>query len=126
MCAIYGDENFSPAGGLWEIRLPFSGDDDDDDDEAEGANLDLDPTGAIFAATGRAPPSALAVRVVLLETYPSRSPPLVELDAALLPFGRYELAMNMARDSWMRPSVHPPTPTSYYDTRTYYIHAFIS
>ena len=51
LCSIYGDENFSPAGGLWEIRLPFSGDDDDDDDGAEGANRDLDPTGAIFAAT---------------------------------------------------------------------------
>ena len=38
------------------------------------------------------------MRVVLLETYRSRTPPLVELDAALLPFGRYELAMDMARD----------------------------
>jgi hypothetical protein len=35
--------------------------------------------------------------VVLLETYPSRTAPLMELgaDAGLLPFGRYELAMNM-------------------------------
>jgi hypothetical protein len=62
LSAIYGDE-FLAKGGLWEIRIPFSGE-NDDDINGEGGTHDLDPTGAIFAATGRAPPSALAVRVV--------------------------------------------------------------
>lgn len=101
LSAIYGDE-FSGrvgGGGLWEISVPFSGSGDADDDDGDHQHdADLDPTGAIFAATGRAPPTALAVRVVLLETYPSRTPPLVELDAALLPFGRYELAMSMVEE----------------------------
>lgn len=100
LSAIYGDDfTRHSGGGLWEIRVPMSG---DDAGEAHGRSYDddVDPTGAILAATGSAPPKSLAVRVVLLETYPSRTAPLVELDARLLPFGRYELAMNRVEEEY--------------------------
>ena len=105
LCAIYGEENFfsnpsADGGGVWEIRVPFSGGEADDDDD--GGDIDLDPTGAIFAATGKAPPSTMTVRIVPLESYPSRTPPLVELDEgdALLPFGRHDLAMAMVEQTY--------------------------
>ena len=51
------------------------------------------------------------VRMVLLETYPSQTPPLIELDASGetsgedLPFGRHELAVGMV-DELYRDSPH--------------------
>jgi hypothetical protein len=68
----------------------------------------------------------LTLRVVLLETYPSRAPPLVELDdtgagaragpetragSGALSFGRYEMAVNAAEEMyWDNPAEVTASP----------------
>lgn len=79
LSAIYGEDFSAGADGVWTVRVRVR----DDDDEPS------------FAADGTPMPETLTVRVAPLETYPSRAPPLVELEpAAALPFGRYDRAMD--------------------------------
>lgn len=92
LSAIYGDDFSQPPGasGSWLLRIPTP----------ECAAETDDVRAAIFAATGRLPPDHLTVRVVPVETYPSRSPPVVELDPRHLPFGRHDVAMDAVEETW--------------------------
>ena len=74
LAAIYGDDfvREGDGGTVWEIRVPLG--DPDDPDERRRPSDD-----AMLTRDGTPAPDCLVARVVPIETYPSRTPPLVEV-----------------------------------------------
>ena len=74
LAAIYGDDfvREGDGGTVWEIRVPLG--DPDDPDERRRPSDD-----AMLTRDGTPAPDCLVARVVPVETYPSRTPPLVEV-----------------------------------------------
>ena len=74
LAAIYGDDfvREGDGGTVWEIRVPLG--DPDDPDERRRQSDD-----AMLTRDGTPAPDCLVARVVPIETYPSRTPPLVEV-----------------------------------------------
>ena len=72
LAAIYGDDfvREGDGGTVWEIRVPLG--DPDDPDERRRQSDD-----AMLTRDGTPAPDCLVARVVPIETYPSRTPPLV-------------------------------------------------
>ena len=73
LAAIYGDDfvREGDGGTVWEIRVPL-GDPDEPDERRPSDD-------AMLTRDGTPAPDCLVARVVPVETYPSRTPPLVEV-----------------------------------------------
>ena len=77
LAAIYGDDfvREGDGGTVWEIRVPL-GDPDGPDERRPSDEVPFD---AMLTRDGTPAPDCLVARVVPVETYPSRTPPLVEV-----------------------------------------------